>query len=482
MRLGELFFDIGLKTKGIAEAINFNGVIEKTKAGLESVRKAVSDVAGNDGLNNLKGSFDKLNVAENRTLSLSMSLKNMFGSMLNMAKNVALGIVGIGTSIFMMMKSASNTAMDIDVLSSSTGKSVGFLYNMKKFAAEAGVSWQGMGEGIKRVKQISADISLGKASPSAFYSALGIDPHADYEKQLGQLSDAFKRFPENLDRVRAGARDMGFSEEEIYLAQKVTNIYEKLNKEIGSEKAHQRMVAFHKRMTAFGERMQVTLGNLAMKAEPLINKILNAIEKTVNILNGKVGKEWSEFFTYLTNMLPPMQAMLVAFAYAISPFTVKLSAFLWVLKEIWAYTQGKDNIFSSISKYVTDFESRINDIIKGVIKLGKLLGITDEEANQMEKTGKVTAKEWGPKIKSILENIYVDKRNLNPITGKTNDEFHFGQKLKPMPVQKEKTKAPVTNHQTLNINVNESKDPKLTAQLIQKTVGDAYWQLQRGEA
>jgi hypothetical protein len=463
MKLGELFFDLGFKTKGIAESANFKGMIEKTK----------------DSLENLKGSFDKSNVSQNKTLSLSLSLKNMFNGMIDITKRLALGIVGIGTSILFTMKSVSNTAMNIDVLSSSTGKSTGFLYNMKKFAAEAGVSFENMGEGLKRVKQISSDISLGKASPSAFYSALGIDPHADYERQLGQLSDAFKRFPDNLDRVRAGARDMGFSEEEIYIAQKVTNIYGKLNKEIGNEKAHQRMVAFHKRMEAFGERMTRSLGNLAMKAEPLINKIFNAIEKTVNYFSGKAGDEWGKFFDWLLKALPPIEAMLVAFALAVSPFTVGLGAALLVLKEIWQYTQGKNSIFSTIG--LMPYKELIDSIKQGIESIAEVLGIevaTPEEKAEKEKSrkaSKLKGKTLWEKGKSLFE------------MGKAN-EFEIKEKDRKNEEQQQKIKdrlgasnARTTNNQNINVTINESKDPKLTAQLIQKTVGDAYWQLQRGE-
>jgi len=408
------------------------------------------------------------------------------------------------------MTVAGDRAMALDVMSSSTGKTVGYLKNLRKFAAETGVSFEGMGEGIKRVKQISSDISLGKASPSAFYSSLGIDPHADYEKQLQSLSNAFKKFPDQLDRVRAGARDMGFSEEEIYIAQKVTNIYTKLNKEIGSQKAHDRMVAFHKRMTAFGERMKETLGNLAMRAEPLVNKVLDGIEKLLGSITPGQIKEWTAFFDWIVKALPPMKAMLLAFAYAISPFTVKLTAAIWVLKEIYNYTQGKNNIFSEagIMPYIKLVE-HLKELWTSILEL---FGIHEDnidhnmgfqkskkEQEELKKTqDKMNVKGtgiWNPLRaidfflgKDSEENIKntaggnIDLKKVWEHTqGPARRKYEEEQKAK-AETEKGKTTAPVTNNQTFNINVNESKDPRLTAQLIQKTVGDAYWQLRGGES
>lgn len=464
MKLGELFFDIGFKAKGIAEAANFKGTVDKTKTSLDS----------------LKSSFDGSNVSQNKTLSLSLSLKNMFNGMIDITRRLAMGIAGIGASVLMTMRSVSNTAMDIDVFSSSTGKSTGFLYNLKKVAAEAGVSFENLSHGIQRVQQVSADISLGRASPSAYYSALGIDPHADYEKQIGSLADAFKRFPNDLDRVRAGARDIGFTEEEIYIAQKVTNIYGKLNKEMGNEKAHQRMVAFHKRMEAFGERMTRALGGIAMKAEPLINKVFNAIERTVNFLSGKAGDEWGKFFEWLMKVLPPIEAMLVAFALAVSPFTVGLGAALLVLKEIWQYTQGKNSIFSTIG--LMPYKDLIDNIKEGLDSIADFFGIEKATPEQLKgkedavKNSKLQGKNWFQKGKSFFD---IQKADEFQIKEKNKSEEQSQKEIKSKLFGANNARS--TNNQNISITVNESKDPNLTAQLIQKTVGDAYWQLQRGE-
>jgi hypothetical protein len=300
---------------------------------------------------------------------------------------------------------------------------------------------------------------------------------------------------------------MGFSEEEIYIAQKVTNIYTKLNKEVGSQKAHDRMVAFHKRMTAFGERMKETLGNLAMKAEPLVNKIMNGIEKLLGMITPARIKDWTSFFDWIIKGLPDMK--LLAFAAAVAPFTVGLGAAVLVLKELYNYTQGKDNIFSEagIMPYIKLVE-HLKELWTSILEL---FGIHDDNLSHN------TAFQKSKKEQEEQEKFKNDKMNVkgtsipNPLKmlqfyfGKDAEEnikktaggkmdlqkmwehaqrparerYEREQKEK---AEKEKSAAPVTNNQTFNINVNESKDPKLTAQMIQKTVGEAYWQLQRGEA
>lgn len=515
MKLGELFFDLAFKTKGILEAANFKGAIDKTKGSLE----------------NLKGSLDKTNLSQNKTLSLNLSLKNMFMGMIGVIKRVAFGITGIGSAILYTLKQGGDMAMNIDLLNTSTGKSTGFLYNMKKQAAEAGISFESLASGLQRVQQIKSDISLGKTSPSAFYSALGIDPHADYPAQLQQLSDAIKRFPEQGDRVRAGARDIGFSAEEINYATRTTDIMSKLNKEAGSEISHKRMVQFHKTMESFGERMKMITVNLATVFMPVIEKVLKATEKFVGSIKKEQVKEWRDFFNWLMEILEPVKYLFVAIGAVMFPWAAGLATALFTLKEIWAYTKGEKNIFSSMGSYLSDFEGIINSIIKGLVWLGRFYGMTDEEAIEMEETGKVKAKSWGDSIKSGLKSLQKSFTwGMNSQAGATGsagqlrpfDELKRKEKIKPTPAYREariikpnklqeaidagakfspkmpeptvtpgmipigkspqeKPKGPVTNNQTLNINVNESKDPKLTAQMIQKTIGEAWWQLQRGE-
>jgi len=286
MQLGELFFSLGFKSKGFKEAKDFTKLINGAKSSLDKMSASLSKASKvtTTSLGEMNKGFKETNTVMDRTVSIAMVLKNMFSGLGSIISTLAKGFMAAGAAVLYFLKSSSDIAVTIDKLSAATGTAIGKLYNMKKFAAENNVEFDSMASSLERVIGIAQDIRIGKLTPSRYYQMLQIDPMATYEKQLEQLSKALKRHPD-LQQALAGARDLGFTKDDIYIAQTVADIYEKLNKEIGDISDHDRMIKFNKELNSFFEKMRVSLGGILLLAAPIFEVILEKIEEFVTYLN-----------------------------------------------------------------------------------------------------------------------------------------------------------------------------------------------------
>ena len=530
MNLGELFFNLGFKTTGTEAAKAFENVISLTKKSMDQLSDSVSYVstvveaialktqsltkedaklikekikekrATEDVNKAQKENNNNIGRAEKSTKWLTVA-GNKLNEMLRASKWLVMGAAG---SLFYYAKESMESALGFDKMSSMTGYTTTQIQQLENVANKSGVSINNLMSGISHLQEESTNIRLGLGGDVGVYQYLGLDPHEDPISLLTKLGKKLNEMEPKLGT--AMGRKLGLSDDILYFAKKV----DKENINIFGEKntvdqgAIKRLKAFYEFTQGIYLRIKRSLMTLTLESRPAITSFLNLIEKLVSVVI--VGMDrLSPMFNWMQNNMGKVAIGLGIVWAALNPWKALIVGLVTVLDDLRSFFKGEDSLFGDFLNYVTDINSGVKDMIHYFTQLLKFLGfIKAEDADKWESQMLKGYKSWlEEKKKEEKKGTQTDKEKYNlpfgakkitepPVGGPDiitpylklkgilnsftpNSTMNMGSPLGP--------KGNKTNNiNNININVNESKNPKSTANEIERVLSDTYWQIQRGEA
>lgn len=500
MNIGELIFSLGFKSVGSDVQKNFQKSV-----------KSFSQIESNSNKTRAEG----IKVTEG--LSTKMAT---FGKVLG---GVAAGVTAAASALLYFVKNAADAAVQVDKMQSLTGLSTDKIQQLGAMAAQTGMNVNDLIGTIQHLQQESVNIKLGQGGDMGAYNYLKIDPHSDPLKILDQVKDKLKTMPmaEGINM----AKRLGLSDEVIYFLKNVDSLEPISKSMIPNESEIKRLKQFSFQFNKLFHQSKIKMQKFGAALLPLASSILNAIEKisvyltpairhvvsfveSIGSVFSAVTKKIGKFSADIKPYLLPLILIGVALFAAFMPVTAAFTILGAVLEDLWKFVNGKDSLFGRMFNWLTDINSRIKDLIHFYIQLRKAmtLGNHDEYYDNMEKEMLTGADEWlknkqeeqkSPEHKAKKEQIdsAINKQmkgiNLDPSIGKTLDILKnkiFN------PLLDNEVKAPITPqpriegnktssvNNNINININESKNPQQTANVLQTKLSDAFWQRQGGLA
>lgn len=520
MNLGELAFSLGFKSTGIGEAKNFQNALSSTQdvtevlsQSMESLNEILTKIALKMGaitqaeVTELKTNKDllkntnQLNTAKHvgnekskQNLGIIANINSKMKSYWGALSTVRLQIMASAAALSYFAKKASDAAVHIDKISSLTGLSTTSLQRMGDMAAQTGASIDDVAGAVRHFQEESVNIMLGRGGNIGVYQFLGLNPHDDPLKLLDQLSRKLKTMPTALGTTMA--KDLGLSDDMIYLLKNTQNLKPPADGTLLSEKEIRRLKEFNFYFNRVFEQGKRVLQKFAAFLTPITTQIVYVFDRIGTMFAG-VMEKMEPFFVKLKQYMPYLAVIGGVLFAAFFPLTAALVGISLVLEDLWSFVQGDDSLFGRMLKWLTDINGAIKDAIHYYVQLRKLftLGKHDEYFDQMEKdllTGaegflkKVKDKEENPERKKNLENVnnIVDRQfdQINPDI-KTGIENLVKSASGFMNINAKTGSAGATtnnNNADITINVNESKTPKETANSVKEAVGNAYWQRKGG--
>jgi hypothetical protein len=360
MQLGELFFSLGFKSEGTGEAAVFNDTINTTSEITETLQDSLNklSVVIADLGKKMSGATDKMNVKNRENVGLlgllNQKMQGYFGKM-NAAR---LQIMGVGAGLTYFVNKAAQAAVHIDKISSATGLSTDKLQRLGDMAAQSGSSMDDLAGAVAGFQKNSVDIMLGKGGNIGPFQFLGLNPHDDPLKILDQLSVKLKKMPTTLGT--AMAKDLGLSDDLIYFLRNKENLKPTSEETILTDKEIKRLKNFNFEFNRIWEQSKRALQKFAALISPIANVVVHGFDRV------------SKMFANLTNILNPYMATIEKFMPVITVLgAIMLAAFfpveatilglLFVLEDLYTYSQGGDSIFGDLIKYFKELWKTIQD-------------------------------------------------------------------------------------------------------------------------
>lgn len=501
MNIGELIFALGFKSVGGNVAKNFE--------------KQVSSIASTEG---------EANSVRQEGIKTTSTMMVKMGQLGQILSSVKFQITAVTSALVYFVKSASDAAVEVDKVQALTGLSAGTIQRLGAMAAQTGMNIGDLTGAIQHFQRESVNIQLGRGGNIGAYQFLGIDPHEDPLKILDQMSKKLKTMPTALGTTMA--RDLGLSDDLIYFLKNVDNLAPVSDEVILSDKEIKRLKQFNFYFNKIFDQSKRVLQQFAVALAPVAEGVLFFFEKLGNMFSG-VSQKLAKFSTSVRPYLLPLIVMGAALFAAFMPVTAAFIAIAAVLEDLWSFINGDDSLFGRMFNWLTDINARLKDLIHFYIQLRKLMtiGNYDEYYDNMEKEMLQGAEDWLKNRKEEQESPegkqrkdqrqkMIDKQfkdiNLNPsiidtindlkdkvikpiLTPKAGQEkiptiIDSANKMKdknlqpiiPPPINKSGDKTTAVNN--INININESKTPEQTANVLQTKLSDAFWQRQGGLA
>lgn len=501
MNIGELIFALGFKSVGGNVAKNFE--------------KQVSSIASTEG---------EANSVRQEGIKTTSTMMVKIGQLGQILSSVKFQITAVTSALVYFVKSASDAAVEVDKVQALTGLSAGTIQRLGAMAAQTGMNIGDLTGAIQHFQRESVNIQLGRGGNIGAYQFLGIDPHEDPLKILDQMSKKLKTMPTALGTTMA--RDLGLSDDLIYFLKNVDNLAPVSDEVILSDKEIKRLKQFNFYFNKIFDQSKRVLQQFAVALAPVAEGVLFFFEKLGNMFSG-VSQKLAKFSTSVRPYLLPLIVMGAALFAAFMPVTAAFIAIAAVLEDLWSFVNGEDSLFGRMFNWLTDINARLKDLIHFYIQLRKLMtiGNYDEYYDNMEKEMLQGAEDWlknrkeeqdSPEAKQRKDQRQkmIDKQfkdiNLNPsiidtindlkdkvikpiLTPKAGEEkiptiIDSANKMKdknlqpiiPPPINKSGDKTSSINN--INININESKTPEQTANVLQTKLSDAFWQRQGGLA
>lgn len=468
MQLGELFFSLGFKTKGIAESQNYQKQITQTQSSAIGLSNALSKIGENVSA-----------VAKKNTAFISM-LTSMKAK-----------VTAAASALVYFTKRASDAAIQIDKMSTMTGLSPDTLQRLSDVAAQTGSNINDIASAVRHLQTESVNIALGRGGNVGLFQYLGIDPHQDPLKIIDQMAAKLRTMPTALGNTLA--REMGFSDDLIYMLKNRGNAMPLASQTLVNDRELKRLKEFGFYFAKVWEQSKRVLEKFAAFMTPITTSILRIFDGLGSSF-AIVMPKMSTFFESLKKYLPLIVMIGTALFAAFAPVTATVIALILVMEDLLGFFAGKDSIFGRMLSYMTDFKKLLGGIVDMYFAIRKMFSKDDEEKKSLDEE----KEQWKKNIGEFIDNSNPMKMldDISPGLGdkasKAYDQTidflkNTGKSvikalpngetvLKNMGVSTEKPKTEVINNNSVTINVDGSRSPEETAETIKRELSDAAYQ------
>lgn len=189
------------------------------------------------------------------------------------------GVTALNAAFYAFMQRGVQAAIGLDRFARSSNVALGALQRMQAAGARSNVAASAIAEGLRLIERTRAEISLGNVDASSPWFLLGVDPRQDPVKVVNDLREALARLDPVLQRTLATR--MGFSDEFLYFLQQ--------KKTIGSlfvsPQDVARLTALGGAWRAFSFDLSVVATKFASVFSEWLMRIVGNLEKAVKLLS-----------------------------------------------------------------------------------------------------------------------------------------------------------------------------------------------------
>lgn len=458
MQLGELFFSLGFTSKGTGEAKAFGDTIVTTQQSANVLSQAIEhliflveemavkmgavtrgDLDASKSLIKEKSAIDgvessgKKNVeTKKKTVgvvgTLNQKMKDYWGSM-NAAR---LQMIALGAGLTYFVKKASDAAVHIDKLSTLTGYSKDGLQRMGDMAAQTGTNLDDVAGAISNFQKQSIDISLGRGGNIGAYNLLGLNPHEDPVKLLDQIGRKLKTLPAAYGANLA--RDLGLSDDLIYMLKNMENIKPPRQETFLTDKEVKRLKEFNFYFNRVFEQGKRTLQKFAAFLSPVVSELISLADR----ISYLASKGMNALEPYLEKLKPfgtAIKLIGIALFAAIFPATAAFLFLAVVLEDIAGYINGDKSFFGAMINYLKDTKTMTEDLTAAYAtlidmltfgtmdkdKIFKMAGnkltneqfdaLSDEDKKRWSVLTKIRPGESAPSVQDIMDTRNASRAN-----------------------------------------------------------------------
>lgn len=511
MNLGELFFSLGFKTSGLNEAKQFESfisganviaenlsstlnqmvtILSKVALSMKAITKDEFDKIGRD-VDARKNIIDetknnkKLNEVKKESIRLVDTHRMRFSKWSDSLKSGKTIILSFTTALGYMMKKALDTQLNLGKSSAITGYSQETIEKLRNVAATTNTEVNSIMGTISALQEQAVNIAAGEGGNIGAFMRLGLSPNEDPIIFLGKLGKRLKELPTDIGTKLA--RDIGISDDMIYTVKAYGDELEKIGASATKTDKIAKLNNFSAALNRLFNQAQRILVKFAVALSPVLTPFMNTVEKFAGEVLPYLINRFGDFVKELSKYAPNIKKIAFIIATALFPLTAKITAIVLALDDLRAFFKGEDSLFGSFLKYLTNINGAAKDLIHFLVSIARLFGLSAENAVKLENS---MLGGW----KNFVGSSKVGETKSDLQEGWDNIKFSLGrgmqkvrsvwgeQRLTPeMKKSLNENNKPTTNNNNVNINVNGAKDPKQTAQEINKILGKSYWQTQRGE-
>jgi hypothetical protein len=468
MKIGELFFSLGFKNTGLGEAKAFEGAIDSTNNVVVMLQNGVdqlvylleelsvklgvvtrADVAANKAKLTEKNTIDNVNksidanIKKVTTKNAALNaLTQRVGSFTKGLQVAAFKLTAVTSAMTFFAKKASDAAVNVDKISTLTGLSANTIQRLGDMAAQTGGNVNDLAGAIQNFQRQSVDIMLGRGGNIGTYQLLGINPHEDPLKILGQVQAKLKSMPTQFGT--AMAHDLGLSDDLIYFLKNADHLKPPSEETLLTDKEIKRLKEFNFNFNRIFEIGKRTLQKFSTAILPVVTQFLNAIEgisKAFGVVLNVMDPWMEKIKKWIPLLLVVGGVLLAAFAPVYGVFLL----LFFVLQDIASWVNGGNSLFKDIFNWVTDISGMVGDLIDLLLELGNVV------------TGgkfKDKFKDWQKSSSEFFKNMGDTKAAPSP--------------------QWQEYKNATSNIANINVTVNGAKDPKAVVKEIETKVKDVY--------
>ena len=404
MQLGELFFSLGFKNTGSNEQKSFEKGIESSQQVVTVMAGAIEQMIflmeemavkmGAISRGDLQ-SFKDLQKEEKCIKSIVSTekeeikqkdkkrgllgvihnkLSETFGTM----NAVRLETMAMAGALTYFAKKASDAVVHMDKLASSTGLSMDTMQRLGDMAAQTGGSVNDIAGAIAHFQKESIDISLGKGGNIGAYNLLGLNPHDDPMALIDKIGHKLKAMPAAYGT--ALAKDIGLSEDMIYMLRNMESIKPPREETLLTEKEISRLKNFNFYFNRVFEQGKRVLQKFASFMMPVVNSIVYFFDR-VGMLAGSAMNAMEPYMAKIEKYMGPLKVLGITLFAAIFPATAAFMLLALVLEDVASYVHGDKSVFGDMINYLKDTRTFADDATAAIKALIAVMtfGLVDND-------------------------------------------------------------------------------------------------------
>lgn len=402
MQVGELFFSLGFKSSGTGEAAAFSSAIDTSSGAIEVLSSAMDHLIylleemavkmGAVSRGDLEASKQLIHEEKIEKLGKSALLvktkdtkatkenteaerrgnqekKNKVGLLtvlhgklgeyigkMNAVRVEALAMAG-GLSYF--VNKASQAARELDKISALTGYSQVDMQRLGDMASQTGGNINDITGAVQNFQKQSLDIALGRGGNIGAYNLLGLNPHDDPMVLLDKIGRKLKTLPAAYGANLA--RDLGLSDDLIYMLKNMENIKPIPKETLLSEDELKRLKNFNFYFNRVFEQGKRTLMKFAAFLSPVVSELVYLMDR-ITMLASKGLSAIEPYMKKLEPFIPMLKMIGIALFAAIFPATAAFLFLMVVLEDIGSYLNGDKSVFGLMIEQLGDVKTRTEDM------------------------------------------------------------------------------------------------------------------------
>lgn len=257
--------------------------------------KISAGVTGQQAVDQLKTSLDKVHDSAALVGKGTLSLANNFGQLANPLSAAtglltrfsgALGVAGAVAGLTAIVKSAFDAGDELNKMSQRTGVAVETLSTFKLAAKLSDVSLEDLGKALVKFDVATSKATTGSKELQASFKAVGLSladlKNLSTEEKILKTSDAFSNMADGADKTRIAVDIFGKAGANmIPMLNMGSEAIEKLGVKMSAEFAA-RAEAFNDSITLMGEKTKIFTATAVGPLLPTLQEIMNALLKTAS--------------------------------------------------------------------------------------------------------------------------------------------------------------------------------------------------------